>query len=83
VIAFGDFIVYGGNRVRCIAGFGIGTMNDGSVVSLAKTPEAITVEVINAQAVLCIRFETFEEVGGNIDHMGDVDLVSLISSPWV
>jgi hypothetical protein len=79
VIPLSDFIVYSRNRVCCVAGFRIGTRDHRSVVSLAIPPETITIKVINAQGVLSIRFETFEEAGRHIDHMGDIDL--LLISP--
>ena len=83
VITVDDFIVYCSNGVRCIAGLGSGTRNDSSVVTLAEAPEAIPIKVVNTQVMLSIRFETFEEVTGHIDHMGDVDLISSICSPQV
>ena len=55
---------------------GIATGYDCIIEPLAKTPEPVTVEIMNPKSMFCTREEAIEETTGGIDeNTSDVNLI--------
>lgn len=70
-----DLAVYRGDRVRILTWLWIATRHDGVIVSLAETPEAVAIEIVNSKSVFRAREEAAQNAARWVDeNASDINL---------